>query len=68
MYNEANFTAYMDIAQAKAAEINDGDVSRLDESYRGAVGLILKANDSGKDADSRSKNKKRRFCRDKRKG
>lgn len=68
MYNEANFTAYMDIAQAKAAEINDGDVSHLDESYRGAVGLILKANDSGKAADSRSKNKKRRFCRDKRKG
>lgn len=67
MYNEANFTAYMDIAQAKAAEINDGDVSHLDESYRGAVGLILKANDSGKAADSRSKNKKRRFCRDKRK-
>ena len=68
MYNEANFTAYMDIAQAKAAEIQGGDVSRLDESYRGAVGLILKANDSGKAADSRSKNKKRRFCRDKRKG
>lgn len=68
LFNEANFTAYMDIAQAKAAEIQGGDVSRLDESYRGAVGLILKANDSGKAADSRSKNKKRRFCRDKRKG